>query len=756
MSDGNTIKPKRFDWRSLLPSFGSPIHTPKIDRFDQRSELKRMGVVPETMGSTITTVLSESRLHRERAVRVPGRVLWFDPELARRMGFDVPPSNELTPELERQLLDKFSWRILGKDEDAAGREEISVLADRYGGTGTSAAGAVRAAFLPWLNACLKGFGATELSRITPHGEKRWADFQHSHGHISTRDVAAEAAWGIVGDNLFEMGSSQVLAMIDIGEHTLWGNGSTEHSVLEVRVGNQMRPAHVMYDSESGGAHSLQTFERMARASGILVENEGQISIDETMRKMLAQHALTAAEQFSFRVLHGAMSTGNMEFGGGQLDLTTMTAQDRTAPIETSENWRSRPFGQEQERRLGELKLMYDGLVKSIPKRDRESYEAGDLDVKDAFNEAYRHFLERELMERAGLKPEVAEAVQRWRPRIARTFSELIVKMSALANDGNRLVEKVLPDKIGVLDVFGLLGSYPAEHFRSSAPRDRIEREQAIDTVRELLDPTVLGGASRQSDLNSEIREQCGEFIDLYRNLMDAARELGRRHYGDDYAMQRSITSRARFQNEPMPLMYKATFIGESIDAVEHFRTTGDRRVFKELIDKRSAASLRNVEGLHRLGSRSRLPDGSYELQKRAIDGITYSLIASDNGDRTARLSIPLSHREPFQLHSLPGGPWLHRDQIVDDSGGPSPLRYRYTIDDWKTFSEVGAKIVGNEIVFEIDLLPSDVGRLEGVFHCTGRGDFWLHDATPTGEANFRGWVFASPDAEELVKLASTM
>ena len=45
----------------------------------------------------------------------------------------------------------------------------------------------------------------------------------------------------------------------------------------------------------------------------------------------------------------------------------------------------------------------------------------------------------------------------------------------------------------------------------------------------------------------------------------------------------------------------------------------------------------------------------------------------------------------------------------------------------------------------------DTGHLEGLFHCTARGNFWLRDDA----GNFSGYVFAIPDERDLLALADS-
>src|SRR5205085_9233775 len=69
------------------------------------------------------------------AVRVPGRVLWCNFELARELGFAVPRSNQLTPELHEQLLNTLSLRALTPEERPNGEPVVTLYADKYGGDG---------------------------------------------------------------------------------------------------------------------------------------------------------------------------------------------------------------------------------------------------------------------------------------------------------------------------------------------------------------------------------------------------------------------------------------------------------------------------------------------------------------------------------------------------------------------------------------------------------------------------------------------
>jgi hypothetical protein len=102
------------------------------------------------------------------------------------------------------------------------------------------------------------------------------------------------------------------------------------------------------------------------------------------------------------------------------------------------------------------------------------------------------------------------------------------------------------------------------------------------------------------------------------------------------------------------------------------------------------------------------------------------------------------------LTTLPGAPTLSEAQA-------QALRYRFTTDGWATTQEAPARLATDEdgrrvLRFEIPMLPSEVGRLEGVFHASAGGEAWLKD----GASNFRGYTFAVPDAHELQRIRDNL
>src|SRR4051794_30972955 len=98
--------------------------------------------------SQVLKVLGPDSFAKFAAVRAEGKIIWCNFDLARLLGFDVPQSNQLTADFEKQLIEALSFRAVEK----TGRKShatIIMYADRYGGDGVRPGlGAGRAGFLP--------------------------------------------------------------------------------------------------------------------------------------------------------------------------------------------------------------------------------------------------------------------------------------------------------------------------------------------------------------------------------------------------------------------------------------------------------------------------------------------------------------------------------------------------------------------------------------------------------------------------------
>ncbi|MBK7858427.1 MAG: hypothetical protein IPJ65_07350 [Archangiaceae bacterium] len=342
----------------------APVVLPALEPVSAREARLRQLGLSETMvhhagkarPASRAMELLGARMEPVKLVQVPGAVMWVDFELARELGFSVPPDNRLTPELHHELIEALSFRVLGEGEQPGDRKVIEGGSERYAGTGQGdSLGAGRAAFLPVLNVNIKGVGRTPLA-----GPPDPDDYTHSHGGAPAREGLLEAIWGLEADNLFTNKGTRILAVIDTGDDTEWADGTREPRGLIARVGNQYRPAHVLEKDEpywfKGADFTAPLFLEQARAAGILVEQNGRPDYAATMRNAVDRQALLTAQQFRNRILHGAVSTSNLEWDGGLLDHGTTTSVSRTEPAKVIDHGDA--FGTEHTKRARELEYVY--------------------------------------------------------------------------------------------------------------------------------------------------------------------------------------------------------------------------------------------------------------------------------------------------------------------------------------------------------------------------------------------------------------
>ena len=684
---------------------------------DQRLGIERLGTgAPQ---SKIIKLIGSDRVVPLQAVHAGGRVAWANFELARKLGFNVPAGNHMTPAFHDELISRLSYKIAPDQQHG----DITVFADRYGGSGIGTnGGAGRAAFLPESNLNIKGIGLTPLAVVDPE------DYIHSHGGAPMREGFLEAIWGEVDQNLFTHGSTQILAVIDTGDSTPWADGTKERRALIVRAGRQMRPAHLVpaFGDRKGFTHDM--FVRAAKDSGDLVKRGQVPDIAATMRNLIMRHAQTAAEQVRWRLMHGAMSTSNMELDGSQLDLATHTTQPRTAPI-TVLGWEGF-YGKEHHERGDELASVYKVLRDSMEAGARKTERAERIDVGHELTVAYQHQLTQQLMKATGLDPKTAAAAAKTKEAII--LGKIVSELMALRNPGAINADKRVVDDVATVDVFNLLRFYPRDYFANPTADHSAH-------IRELLQPLMKGSPLHQTRTTQKIDQLIVRFQKAYAALMPLA--------GQGEAFARTVTQRAAFENAPIDLLYRSQLNKLLEGAIDEYVRTGDAHVFKAACDKIITASLRSIDGLLAQGERTRIGYGGMAVEKRAANGIDYAVHVFPSGDRKLHLEMPVAGNDEqgYSLHTLAGAPHLFRDQV-------EATRYRFSTDGWKTWQEAPARLDwrdGNAFMtIDIPIAPGEAGQLEGLLHCTARGDFWLKDE---GD-NFGGYAFAIPDDAALADI----
>ena len=526
------------------------------------------------MKSDVIKVLGAASFAEFPAIRYPGTVVWCNFDLARELGFDVPPSNQLTPELHEQLIASFSLRAIAPAEvNGYMRSVVRMYADKYGGDGVSPAlGAGRAGFLSDGNTYVKGIGFTPLFR---HNDKD--DFVHSHGGVHFEDCLSEAIFGEVNHNLFTLGSTRIVAVIDQGMHVTEPSGRQRHIALAVRVGPQLRPGHLLARRAPGSQTPLEMFVHMTSATGQLVNN-GVPDISATMLRVIDDHARAAAESFRWRMIHGALSPSNMDLSGAMLDLPTQSTQPRTAPIFSLDYVHSY-FGTEHKFRGYYLAEMYRRLLKATDPSLRERFNAKWINVSNEMDRAYREHLEVKLLGAAGLKPQIAKQICMDRSVLAHDFTDLLLEMSALKNQGSAFVARRVVENVSVLDVFNLLRRAPRDYF-SGNPR-----------YLKHLQPIYKGNRFQVASKKEKVAGLVRKFARTYRELMTACAEH-----------KQSIIARAEFENAPIDALYCSKLYEDLNRAIAEYKLTGNSEIIRDAIDSRVARSLRNVDRLFAQGA----------------------------------------------------------------------------------------------------------------------------------------------------------
>ncbi|HET6972716.1 MAG TPA: hypothetical protein VFH96_01755 [Pyrinomonadaceae bacterium] len=559
-----------------------------------------------------------------QAYRSPGTVLWCNFDLLRELGFTVPETNQLTPELNQQLLAAFSLRAVNGD-DLNGHELLTLYADKYGGEGVSPAlGAGRAGFLAHGNLYVKGLGFTPLFR---HNDPD--DFAHSHGGVHLEDCLSEAVFGEVTHNLFALGSNRIVAIIDQGKHVTEPSGRRRHIALAVRAGAQLRPGHLLARRARGSRSALETFVSITRATGQLVTTSDAPDVSATMLRVIDDHAQTAADSFRWRMIHGALSPSNMDISGAMLDLPTQSTQPRTAPIFLLD-YASSHFGTEHKERGAHLAEMYRRVLRTTDATTRERFNAKWVNVPNVMDEAYEKHVQVRLLAATGIKTEVARRIQAEHSDVGKSFAKLLMEMAALKNVGSACVARKVVADVSVVDVFNLLGKAPPEYFSERLSRGRVVKH---------LKPVYKGNRFQVAKKRVYVDSLAREFVRLYGDVMNLCVAYTGDYYDSVEGMKASIAARASFENEPIDALYCHSLYQKFNEAIVQYKASGKTKRISEVIDTTIVQSLRSVDGLLAQGDWRILEDGGIEIERRTIRGVSYAVRAWDDEAQTRRVCV---------------------------------------------------------------------------------------------------------------------
>jgi hypothetical protein len=707
---------------------------------------QRNGKIPALKPSSILEVLGPALFAAFPAVRTESTIIWCNFELARSLGFDVPQSNCMSPELHAQLLNAFSYRALrplknavGKAilarqplqprEALVGRPSVTLYADMYGGDGVSPClGSARGGFFPYCNAFAKGIGYTPLYR---HDDPD--DFVHAHGGLDMHEALTEAVIGEVNVNLFERKTTRILLIFDQGDSTVYPNGKLLPRAVTIRVGNQLRPAHILAKASWTRRSRLEIFLAMTRESGQLITRnqagEAVPDLRATILRIIDDHARMAALQIRWRTSHHFLSASNMRVDGGMLDLNTIRTNPRLPPVppDHSLDTDRAPYTDYVDR-ASRIVTIYRVLRATIPAGKQRLLNAGPLDIRKEMDRAYLKHLRQQFLCAAGLKSCVADRVAQEQPGIADAFLNVLMHMTQITNPAGIEDSKNTIAEVAALDVFSLLAAYAQAYFGTN------EHHSVI--IQRALHPVYRGNRAQIAAKRIRVKQLIAEFIKVYRNLMEACLPFAVEHYGDAEIMRNSIRARAAFQNRPTDLLFVKSSRPGFERAIARYRTTGYIELVSGEMNHRIAASLRNIDELLHRGESQLLADGVVESQILVIDGIRYAVRSWDGTEqpRSLHVSLPLRPNEPVR-----------------------GIRYRFTLDDWTT---------SNDVATHADLEDQTQPRLVCVIvqpacaFAELQGHFY--DSTANGSrpgdkpARRGGYVFATPDPVELAEMLKNL
>jgi hypothetical protein len=390
----------------------------------------------------------------------------------------------------------------------------------------------------------------------------------------------------------------------------------------------------------------------------------------------------------------------MDMSGAMLDLPTQSTQPRTAPIFKLDYVHS-VFGTEHKERGFYLAEMQRRLLRSTNAPTRARFNLKWLNVSEQMDLDYNRHLEIKMLNAAGLKTHVAERLQR-ETNLAGHFTDVLAAMAVLKNQGRAWVARKMVD-LSVVDVFNLLANLPADYF---ANRDL--KASVLEHARAVYKGNRFHVQAKQR----RIDQLAEKFAIIYRAVMDVAE--------DDYAsrseMERSVTTRAAFENRPIDALYCAPLYQELTAAIAEYKATGNAQIITDAIDTRITRSLRRIDNL---ATKAGAP--------RTIRGVSYSVRAGK-----LHVSIPVEAQGNQFVTGVPGLDRLTKRQL-------ERLRYRFTTNEQHPFQDARARLVYDEQLGAIidfgDLETQTLaGQLEGFFFTTER-------RTPL----FSDYVFAIPD-----------
>jgi len=280
----------------------------------------------------------------------------------------------------------------------------------------------------------------------------------------------------------------------------------------------------------------------------------------------------------------------MDLSGAMLDLPTQSTQPRTAPIFMLD-YAGSAYGSEHKERGFYLAEMYRRILRATDRETRARFNLQWINVSNEMDGRYARHLQLRLLSATGLRTELAPQIYNENAELVTRFCEAVVAMAGLRNPGNACVARQVVRDVSVVDVFGLLGSLPARCFAQNDLKT---------SVLEHARPIYKGNRFHVRAKQRRLEQLAGEFASVYRELMNIAR----RFYKSRPAMERSITARAAFENQPLDALYYCPLYEDLNRAIAEYKATGNPQIISDAIDTRVTQSLRSVDRLLSRGTRA--------------------------------------------------------------------------------------------------------------------------------------------------------
>lgn len=388
------------------------------------------------------------------------RVVWVNHALIHDLSIDAPRSEA---ELHRQLLDAFGFMVpssMDAPEDFLD-EEREFVGERYGTNGRICAngGGVRCGLNGYFQ--LKGIGRNPLA--AKHGDE-W----HTHGGASVEEGIREAIWGEITHAELPLGGVRILAVIATGKSTkydfgLVGNqsGDAPEGAIIVREPN-LRPAHYervpFYKPQDGLElpHDVErvrgAFERLHLAVPDGEESAlTQANLVPVLTRLAHRYARQHAAARARRLVHGAITSSNIEITGKYIDFGTMTAFSgygnylvaRGLPSFWEDHW------QYQHVLNG---MLFHGR-KYVAGSTGWILEVDEGRLQQPFTEQFDGHMQKYMLHMAGFPLQVIEAIQDFEPtyHLAQMAYEL-----ARAGAMKRQPLHTVPERMGDCDLPAVL------------------------------------------------------------------------------------------------------------------------------------------------------------------------------------------------------------------------------------------------------------------------------------------------------------